>query len=214
MKQITILLTDDHTLVREAWQCTLNSDPRFKIIAEASSAEEAVELASKLHPDIIVMDINLPGMNGIEAVKRLRQNAPGSKILGVSLHTQPAYARRMMQEGAMGYLTKSSSKEELFKSILEIKNERKYVCWEIKNKLSEQLLFGEDTSPYRTLSSRERSIVSYLKNGNSSKEIADAENISVKTVEVYRHRILKKLNLKNTAAVVNFLHNRQPMEEG
>lgn len=209
MKQITILLTDDHTLVREAWGFTLNSDSRFKVIAEASSAEEALELVPKFRPEIIIMDINLPGMNGIEAVKKLLQCAPASKILGVSLHTQPAYARRMMQEGAIGYLTKSSSREELFKSILEVQNGRKYVCLEIKNNLSEEVLCGEDTAQYKMLSSRELSIIRYLKNGSSSKEIADAENISVKTVETHRHKILKKLKLKNTAAVIDFLHGHR-----
>ena len=156
------------------------------------------------------MDINLPGINGIEATQQIRKFSPGSRILGVSLHTQPTYARKMMQKGAMGYVTKNSSREEMFKAILEIQGGKKYICDEIKNILSEQVISGEDPQTgLNSLSQREIEIISYIKKGNSSKEIADALNISVKTVEVHRYNILKKLNLKNAAALVNFINNSQ-----
>src|SRR5215213_4254549 len=100
MEKITILIVDDHTLVRETWSEILNSDPRFSVIAQAGNAEEAIELTRKFQPDIVIMDINLPGMNGIEATQQISLASPRSKILGVSMHTQPAYARKMMQNGA------------------------------------------------------------------------------------------------------------------
>jgi two-component system invasion response regulator UvrY len=210
MDKITILIADDHTLVRETWSFILNTDPRFNVIAESGSGEEAIELAKKLRPNIVIMDINLPGMNGIEATQQIRKFSPGSRILGVSLHTQPTYARKMMQKGAMGYVTKNSSREEMFKAILEIQAGKKYVCDEIKNILSEQVISGDDPQTgLNSLSQREIEIISYIKKGNSSKEIADALNISVKTVEVHRYNILKKLNLKNAAALVNFINNSQ-----
>jgi DNA-binding NarL/FixJ family response regulator len=210
MDKISILIADDHTLVRETWSFILNSDPRFHVVAEAGTGEDAVEMAKNLRPNIVIMDINLPGINGIEATTQIRKFAPGSKILGVSLHTQPTYARKMMQKGAMGYVTKNSSREEMFKAIIEISNGRKYVCEEIKNILSEQIISGEDTQAgLNSLSQREIEIISFIKKGNSSKEIADALNISVKTVEVHRYNILKKLNLKNAAALVNFINNSQ-----
>jgi two-component system invasion response regulator UvrY len=210
MEKITILIADDHTLVRETWSFILNSDRRFKVIAECGSGEEAVELAKNLHPDIVIMDINLPGINGIEATEQIRKVAPGSKVLGVSLHTQPTYARKMMQKGAMGYVTKNSSREEMFKAIIEVYNGKKYVCEEIKNILSEQVISGEDQqSGLNALSQREIEVISFIKKGYSSKEISDALNISVKTVEVHRYNILKKLNLKNAAALVNFINNSQ-----
>jgi two-component system invasion response regulator UvrY len=118
MEKITILIADDHTLVRETWSFILNSDPRFFVVAECGSGEEAVEMAKNLRPAIVIMDINLPGINGIEATQQIRKFSPGSKILGVSLHTQPTYARKMMQKGAMGYVTKNSSREEMFKAIM------------------------------------------------------------------------------------------------
>jgi len=210
MDKITILIADDHTLVRETWSFILNSDPRFTVVAECGSGEEAVEKAKELRPAVVIMDINLPGINGIEATQLIRKFSPGSKILGVSLHTQPTYARKMMQKGAMGYVTKNSSRDEMFKAIIEVSNGRKYVCDEIKNILSEQVISGEDTqSGLNSLSQREIEVISFIKKGNSSKEIADTLNISVKTVEVHRYNILKKLNLKNAAALVNFINNSQ-----
>lgn len=210
MEKISILIADDHTLVRETWSFILNTDARFSVIAESGSGEEAIELARKLRPNIVIMDINLPGMNGIEATQQIRKYSPGTKILGVSLHTQPTYARKMIQKGAMGYVTKNSSREEMFKAIMEIQEGKKYICEEIKNILSEQVISGEDQQTgLNSLSQREIEIIAYIKKGFSSKEIADALSISVKTVEVHRYNILKKLNLKNAAALVNFINNSQ-----
>jgi two-component system invasion response regulator UvrY len=210
MEKITILIADDHKLVRETWSFILNTDPRFNVIAESGSGEDAIEQSKKLKPNIVIMDINLPGMNGIEATQQIRKFSPGTKILGVSLHTQPTYARKMMQKGAMGYVTKNSSKEEMFKAITEIQSGKKYICEEIKNILSDQVLNSEDPQHgLNSLSQREIEIITFIKKGNSSKVIADVLNISVKTVEVHRYNILKKLNLKNAAALVNFINNSQ-----
>jgi two-component system invasion response regulator UvrY len=210
MEKITILIADDHTLVRETWSFILNTDERFKVIAETGSGEEAVELAKELRPNIVIMDINLPGMNGIEATQLIRKFSPVSKILGVSLHTQPTYARKMIQKGAMGYVTKNSSREEMFKAIIEVQNGRRYICEEIKNILSEQVINGEDQNTgLNALSQREIEIINFIKKGFSSKEIAESLEISVKTVEVHRYNVLKKLNLRNSAALVNYINNSQ-----
>jgi two-component system invasion response regulator UvrY len=210
MEQISTLIADDHTLVRETWSFILNSDERFNVIAECGSGEEAVDLAKQLHPDVIIMDINLPGINGIEATSLIHKYAPESKVLGVSLHTQPTYARKMIQNGASGYVTKNSSREEMFKAIIEIHEGRKYICEEIKNILSDQVMNGKDAkNEVNSLSHREIEIIKLIKKGLSSKEIADNLCISFKTVEVHRYNILKKLNLKNTAALVNYINNSQ-----
>jgi two-component system invasion response regulator UvrY len=156
------------------------------------------------------MDINLPGINGIEATQQIRKFSPASRILGVSLHTQPTYARKMIQKGAMGYVTKNSSREEMFKAIMEIQGGNRYICDEIKNILSEQVINGDDQQGgLNALSQREIEIIHFIKKGNSSKEIAESLDISVKTVEVHRYNILKKLNLKNSAALVNYINNSQ-----
>lgn len=210
MEKITILIADDHTLVREAWSLILSTDSRFSVVAESGSGEEAVELAKLLRPDIVIMDINLPGISGIEATQQIRNCSPASRILGVSLHTQPTYVHQMIQKGAMGYVTKNSSCDEMFKAILEVQQGRRYICDEIKHILSEQVISGEDTQKrLNALSKREIEVIAFIKKGYSSREIAAALELSVKTVEVHRYNILKKLNLKNAAALVNFINNSQ-----
>jgi two-component system invasion response regulator UvrY len=208
LNAIKIFIVDDHTLLREAWKMALAADASFTVVGEAGNGEEAVEMVPKLRPDVVTMDINLPGINGIEATKQVRRMLPGVKVLGISLHNQPSYARKMMLAGAMGYVTKNSTKEEMFQAITEIHQGRKYVCQEIKNILSSQLVDEEeDRIKIEALSLREIEIIRYIVKGSSSKEIAQELFIAVKTVEVHRYNILKKLKLKNAAGLVNFINN-------
>lgn len=207
MGKITILLVDDHKLIRDSWSFILNSDIRFQVIGETSNADDAVEIARLKKPDIVLMDINMTPVNGFEATKLVRKYSPGSKIIGISMHSMPAYARRMLQIGAMGYVTKNSSKDELISSIVEVYGGKKYICEEVKNILAQQELEDDNGTPdMNVLSRRELDIVQLIKEGLSSKEIAQRLDISLKTVEVHRYNILKKLNLKNTAALVNFIN--------
>jgi DNA-binding NarL/FixJ family response regulator len=207
MNKIRILIADDHKLIRETWSHILNSDARFQVIAECGNAEEAVELAKIKHPDIVLMDINMVPFSGLEATQKIRKVSPASRIIGVSMHSQPAYAKKMLQMGARGYVTKNSSKEEMIQAILEVNQGNKYICEEIKNIISDQLLEEKESSPnINTLTEREMQIINLIKEGFSSKEIASSLNISLKTVEVHRHNILKKLKLKNSASLVNFIN--------
>lgn len=207
MDKITILLVDDHKLIRDSWSFILNSDDRFKVVGETSDAEELVSLAKEKKPRIVLMDINMSPVNGFEATKLVRQYSPGSKVIGISMHSMPAYARKMMQIGAMGYVTKNSSKDELMNAIVEVNGGKKYICEEVKNILAQQELEDENGKPdLNALSRRELDIVKLIKEGLSSREIAVRLDISLKTVEVHRYNILKKLNLKNTAALVNFIN--------
>mgnify|MGYP000865981717 FL=1 len=207
MDKITILLVDDHKLIRDSWSFILNSDDRFRVVGETSDAEELVSLAKEKKPRIVLMDINMSPVNGFEATKLVRQYSPGSKVIGISMHSMPAYARKMMQIGAMGYVTKNSSKDELMNAIVEVNGGKKYICEEVKNILAQQELEEETGKPdLNALSRRELDIVKLIKEGLSSREIALRLDISLKTVEVHRYNILKKLNLKNTAALVNFIN--------
>ncbi len=205
--KITILIVDDHKLIRDTWSFILNSDPRFQVIAETDSGKQAIELAEHNRPQIVLMDINMSPMNGFEATKEIRKVSPDSKIIGVSMHSQPAYAKKMLQIGAVGYITKNSSKEEMIGAISEVAQGNKYICHEVKTILSEQILEDSEKPDINLLSQREVEIIDLIKQGQSSKEIALQLNITLKTVEVHRHNILKKLNLKNTAALVNFINN-------
>jgi len=210
MEKITILLVDDHKLIRDSWSFILNSDSRFQVIAETSSGAEAVELARTLRPLIILMDVNMTPVNGFEATKQIRKFSPGSKIIGITMHSMPAYAKRMLQIGAMGYVTKNSSKEEMITAILEVYAGKKYICEEVKNILAQQELEeeGDGQPDMNVLSRRELEIVKLIREGSSSKEIAINLDISLKTVEVHRYNILKKLGLKNTASLVNFINGQ------
>jgi DNA-binding NarL/FixJ family response regulator len=208
MTHITILIADDHKLIRETWSFILSSDPRFKVLADCGDAETAVEIARTQKPDIVLMDINMVPFSGFEATEKIRKLSPSSKIIGVSMHSQPAYAKKMLQSGAMGYVTKNSSREEMMKAILEVHSGKKYICEEIKNIISEQLMDeSTDTPNVNALTEREIQIINYIREGLSSKEMAAVLNISLKTVEVHRHNILKKLKLKNAASLVNFINS-------
>jgi len=208
MEKISILIADDHKLIRETWSFILNNDPRFQVVAECGDSEQAVEMARVKKPQVVLMDINMTPMSGFEATEKIRRVSPGSKVIGVSMHSQPAYAKKMLQIGARGYVTKNSSKEEMIAAILEVQAGNKYICDEIKNNISELVLEeNKDVPNVNALTEREIQIINLIKEGQSSKEIASALNISLKTVEVHRHNILKKLKLKNSASLVNFINN-------
>ena len=208
MEKISVLIADDHKLIRDTWSFILNNDPRFQVIAECGDSEEAVEAAKVKRPNIVLMDINMMPISGFEATEKIRKVSPASRIIGVSMHSQPAYAKKMLQIGAKGYVTKNSSKEEMMKAILEVHQGNKYICEEIKNNISELVLEeNKDVPNVNALTEREIQIINLIKDGQSSKEIAGNLNISLKTVEVHRHNVLKKLKLKNSASLVNFINN-------
>jgi DNA-binding NarL/FixJ family response regulator len=206
MEAISILIADDHKLIRDTWSFILNTDNRFKVVAECSNGEEAIEQAKQKRPQIVLMDINMTPVSGLEATRQIRKVSPGSKIIGVSMHSQPAYAKKMLQIGAKGYVTKNSSRDEMFKAIMEVYGGNRYICDEVKNIISEQIMDDGPSQGINALSERELQIVKLIKEGFSSKEISSQLNISLKTVEVHRHNILKKLNLKNSAALVNYIN--------
>ena len=209
MKKITIMIVDDHTLIRETWSFLLGKNENFDVVAECGDGERAIELARDKRPDVVLLDINMAPMSGFDVLKMIRKYSPGSKIIGVSMHSQPAYAKKMLRLGAKGYVTKNSPRQEMLEAIAEVSNNRIYICQEVKNILSDQMLNGDQVNPdINNLSDREMQIVRALKEGLSSKEIASELNISLKTVEVHRHNILKKLKLKNTVSLINFIKSQ------
>lgn len=210
MNKITILLVDDHKLIRDSWHHILNNDPRFQVIGQTNDGNDAVKLAKIRKPQIILMDVNMTPVNGFDATEKIRKTSPESKVIGISMYCMPAYAKRMMQLGAMGYVTKNSSKDEMFEAIVEVNNGKKYICDEVKDILARQELETEDdTIPdLNSLSRRELDIIQLIKKGMSSKEISIQLEISLKTVEVHRYNILKKLNFKNTASLINYINTQ------
>lgn len=204
MKQtITILIADDHKLIRDTWAFLLNSDRRFRVVAETGNAEEAVAMAVSKKPDIILMDISIQPIDGFEATRRIRESVPGIRIIGVTMYSQPAMAQKLIKAGGMGYVTKQSSKEEMIKAIEEVVKGKQYICEDIKNLFTEQMFKESKTRSINDLSQRELEIVGFIRKGLSSKEIGQQLGITGKTVEVHRYNILKKLDVKNTAELIN-----------
>ena len=211
--KISIMIVDDHKLIRDIWSYLLAKDQRFQVIGSFGDAQEGVEFAKINEPQIVLMDINITPFSGLEATQRIRKVSPGSKVIGVSMHSQPAYAKKMLQMGAKGYVTKNSPKEEMMKAILEVAGGSKYVCDEIKRIIAEQLLDENKARPdIGLLTEREIQIMNFLKQGLSSEEISTSLNISLKTFEIHRHNILKKMKLKNSASLVNATIGFEPFE--
>lgn len=207
MEKIKILIVDDHRLIREIWSYVLQRNPSFDVVAACNNAEAALEAVRDLRPDIVLLDINLPGMNGLEATVQFRKKSPGSKILGLSMHVHLTYARQMLRNGAMGYLTKNATRQELFAAIEEIVAGRKYLCKEIREIIAWKMMSHKQENGVHDLSPREIEIIGFIKKGDSSKEIAQALDITAKTVEVHRYNILKKLKLRNSSSLVNYFNS-------
>ena len=135
LPQIRIILVDDHELVRGSWKLLLKQNERFSIIAECKNGAEAIEHAENLTPDIMLMDVNMFPVSGLEATELITQKNPAIKIIGLSINNQPVYAQRMMKAGAKGYVTKNSTLHEMMHAIIEVHNGRQYICEEIREKM-------------------------------------------------------------------------------
>lgn len=205
-EQISVLIADDHALFRETLRVIINLDKRFNVIGECETAEQAIDVAQQALPDILLMDINFKGMNGILATQTIHKKCPGIKILGISVHNQPDYAKRMIKNGASGYITKNASSEEMFHAMMEIKRGNTYVSQEIKTILADQVTGNEDPSEgYDLLSTREKEVIHMIAESFTSQKIAEKLNIQLKTVEVHRYNAFKKLNIKSITALIQFL---------
>jgi DNA-binding NarL/FixJ family response regulator len=208
MEKITILLADDHRLILESWKYLLENDSRFAVIALADNGMKAVELATTLKPKVVLLDINMKELDGFEATKLIRKCAPGTKVIGVSMHTMPAYAKKMIKFGASGYVTKNSPRAELIQAILDVCEGKIYVCEEIKCIIVNMEVVDTGTGPdMNVLSKRELEVISFITKGLSSKQISSEMNVALKTVEVHRYNILKKLSLPNTASLVSYANH-------
>lgn len=207
MSRITIMIVDDHTLIRETWSFLLSRNENFEVIAEVGDGQQAIDLARDKRPNIILLDINMSPLNGFDILKMIRKLSPGSKVIAVSMHSQPSYAKKMLRLGARGYVTKNSPRQEMLDAIHEVYNGQVYICQEVKNIISVQMLGDDENGPgLNQLSEREIEVINLIRDGLSSKEIATRLNIAIKTVEVHRHNILKKLKVKNTASLINYIN--------
>jgi two-component system invasion response regulator UvrY len=205
-KKVRIVIADDHFLIAETWATLINMDPDFEVVKVFDNTQSLIEEISELKPDIAILDININPFSGIEATKMIRRLAPGTKIIGVSMHNQPSFAKKMMRNGAMGYVTKSSNKNEMYEAIRAVMRGEKFICAEIQRNITNQVLMDDDDNKLSRLTEREIEIIKLIKNGSTNKEIAEKLFLSPRTVETHRARILKKLDLKNSLSLVKYVN--------
>ena len=200
MSQITILLVDDHAIVRMGFKMLIEAEEGIKVIGEAESGEIAIKLFQELKPDIIVMDITMPGIGGLEAIDRIIAKDKNTKILVLSAHEDSVHPKRALNAGAMGYLTKRSAAEELIKAIKSIHQGKRYLEPNIAQQMAITQLSGE-SNPVEILSDREFEVFIALAKGKSTNEIADTLCLSPRTVGTHLYNIKQKLNANNSAEI-------------
>lgn len=202
-----ILLADDHKILRSGLRSLLERRPNFKIVAEAEDGVEAVRLCKEYAPDVALIDVSMPNLNGIEAIAKIREKAPSVKIIILSAHSSRKFVSEALKAGANGYLLKNCNFEEMVYSIEAVQGGGTYISPRVANVVRDdyvQFLEEKDDSFGATLTPREREVLKLLAEGKNTKEIAYSFNLSVKTVEAHRQHIMEKLDLHNVAALTKY----------
>ena len=198
---IRILLADDHAMVRKGFRLILAAQPDMEIVAEAGNGREAVELAEKLHPDVVVMDVAMPELNGIEATRRLMASSPRTRVLALSMHKDSVYVREILRAGARGYLLKESIDSDLVNAVRAVAKGDGYLSPGVSDAVLSDYR-RHVTDPLDLLTSREREVLQLIAEGKTNKEIANMLNLSLYTVDTHRTHILQKLNLHSVPEVI------------
>jgi RNA polymerase sigma factor (sigma-70 family) len=203
MKKLRILLADDHTVVRNGFRMILSAQPDLEVIGEVANGRDAVEAAATLKPDVVIMDVSMPELNGIDATRRICDSLHRPRILALSMHRDSVYVREILRAGAKGYLLKDSSEADLLTAVRAVGNGQAYLSPLVADAVLEDFR-KHVTDPLDLLTPREREVLQNIAEGRTNKEIAQALNLSVYTVEAHRGRILEKLNMHSTAELVRF----------
>ena len=203
MKKIRILLADDHVMVRQGFRMILAAQPDMEIVGEAGNGREAVELAEQLHPDVAVMDVAMPDMNGIEATRRLGVSTPRTRVLALSMYKDSVYVREILRAGARGYLLKDAIDRDLLSAVRAVATGEGYLSPAVSDAVLTDYR-RHVTDPLDLLSAREREVLQMIAEGKTNKEIATALKLSVYTVDAHRGRIMEKLNLHSVGELVRF----------
>lgn len=212
-QKIKLFLVDDHRMVIDMWASMLAVDPKFEIVGTSLDAEKALEEIKIKLPNVVLLDITLPGISGIELAKSLREKVPTAKLLGVSMHTNIILIKQMLMSGANGYVSKTSSFDEMKSAILAVNEGQRYICRDVKDYITNQVISEHQADPaYRInqLTKRELEIVNMIKDGHSSREISEKLFISKRTVEVHRYNIFKKLDVNNITSLIRVTNQAFP----
>ena len=206
MKRIRILLADDHNVMRRGLRLLLESQPEFEVVAEAADGKQAVEQALAVRPDVVVMDIAMPLLNGTEAAQRITESLPGTALVILSMHSDEGYVLRALKAGARGYLLKDSAEGDLIQAIKIVNQGKAFFSPEISRMMAEDYVREIRTrglaDSYELLTPREREILQLLSEGRSNKDIASMLNLSLYTVETHRRNLQEKLNLHSLAELI------------
>ncbi len=208
-KTIRVLVADDHTIVREGLKQILAETEDMVVVDEASNGQEVLDKSVKADPDVVLLDISMPGRSGLDILKQLKTDRPKVAVLVLSMYSEEQYALRALKAGASGYLTKESAPDRLIEAIRKVSGGRKYISASVAEKLAFNLELGEEKPPHENLSDREYQVMCMIASGKTVKEIAAELALSVKTISTYRTRILEKMGLRNNAALTHYaLQNR------
>ncbi len=199
---IKVLLTDDHELVRTGIRRLLEDSKQVTVVGEAESGEEGFVLAQSLKPDVILMDVNMPGIGGVEACRRILQRDPKQKIIILTVHNEQTFPKRLLEIGAKGYLTKECRVDEIIEAIKLVNNGGAYITASIAQQLALSLLPGNEASPIDRLSRREFQVMLMISHGETNIEISEKLCLSPKTISTYRLRLLEKLGAQNEVDLI------------
>ncbi len=202
-KLTTIMLADDHAVVRQGFRMILAAQWDMEVVAEVSNGREAVEQAERLQPDVCVMDVTMPELNGIEATRRLAKVSPKTRVLALSMHKDSVYVREILRAGAKGYLLKDSSETDFLNAVRAVAMGKGWLSPEVSDAVLDDYR-KHVTNPIDLLSTREREVLQLIAESKTNKDIANALNLSVYTVEAHRGRIMEKLNLHSIGELVRF----------
>ena len=200
---IRILLADDHAMVRQGFRLILTSQPDMEIIGEVGNGREALEAVEKLHPDVVVMDVAMPELNGIEATRRITAAFPRTRILALSMHKDSVYVREILRAGARGYLLKDSIDSDLLAAVRAVAKGEGYLSPAVSDAVLSDYR-RHVTAPLDLLTTREREVLQMIALGKTNKDIATELKLSVYTVDAHRGRIMEKLNLHSAGELVRF----------
>ena len=202
---INILIVDDHLIVREGIKRIIDDTQDIKIVAEASNGQEAMDLICENKYDMILLDISMPGLNGLQTLKLIKKYNNKLSVLMLSMHSEEQYAMRSMKAGASGYMTKDTASNQLVKAIRKINNGRKFISTEVAELLATDLYHEEEKDPHENLSDREFEILKMIAKGLTTRAMAAELIISPKTVSTFRGRILDKLDLHNNSDLIHYV---------
>lgn len=211
---IHVLLVDDHELVRTGIKRILNDTRGMKVIGEAGSGEEALRMMRQCKPDVVLMDVNMPGIGGLEATRKLLYMYPAVKVIVVTVHAEEPYPTRLLEAGASGYLTKGCAVEEVIGAIKAVHAGQRYIGMDIAQQLALSLLPGGQKSPFDALSHREMQVMLMVTQGQSIQQISDKLCLSPKTVSTYRYRLYEKLGVDNDVELTHLAMRHGMIEQG